>query len=156
MEANVIDKLLSFLDVDAATKRSGKTLSDLLAPNLDGIIDHFYSRVQEFDINPHVTDRAIAKLKVSQKQHWIELFNSQFDEDYLRNVRRIAVRHRDVDLNPMWYVAGYMRLKLAFIEVIIRSRLPVETKGQLIKTLDKYIAIDMALALGTYDTVLLD
>ena len=56
----------------------------------------------------------------------------------------------------MWYIAGYMRLKLAFIEVIIRSNFPAETKGHLIKALDQYIAIDMALALGTYDTVVLD
>ena len=152
----MIDKLLEFLDVDATTKRSGKLLSDLLEPRLDGIIERFYTRVQELDINPHVTDRAIGALKVSQKQHWVELFNSQFDESYLRNVRRIAVRHRDVELDPMWYIAGYMRLKLAFIEVIIRSAFPIEVKGQLIKTLDKYIAIDMALALGTYDTVVLD
>ncbi len=152
----MINKLLNFLEVDAATRRSGKILSDLLAPQLDGIIDHFYVRVQEFDINSNVTNRAIGSLKISQKQHWIELFNSQFDESYLRKVRRIAVRHRDVDVDPMWYIAGYSRLKLAFIEVIIRSKLPVEVKGQLVKTLDKYIAIDMALALGTYDTVVLD
>jgi methyl-accepting chemotaxis protein len=152
----VIDRLLEFLDVDAPTKRSGKLLSDLLGPQLDDIIDRFYTSVQQFDINPHVTDRAIGALKISQKQHWVELFNSQFDEGYLRNVRRIAVRHRDIDLDPMWYIAGYMRIKLAFIEVIIRSAFPVEVKGQLIKTLDKYIAIDMALALGTYDTVVLD
>lgn len=152
----MIDKLLDFLDVDAATRRSGKLLSDLLEPQLDGIIDRFYARVQSFDINPHVTNRTIGALKISQKRHWVELFNSQFDESYLRNVRRIAVRHRDIDLDPMWYIAGYMRLKLAFIEAIIRSKFPVEVKGQLVKTLDKYIAIDMALALGTYDTVVLD
>lgn len=152
----MIDRLLRFLDVDDATKASGATLSNLLAPQLDGIIERFYSRVQEFDLNPHVTARSIASLKIKQKQHWIDLFNSQFDENYLRNVRRIAVRHRDVELNPMWYIAGYMRLKLAFIEVILKSRAPIETKGQMIKTLDKYIAIDMALALGTYDTVVLD
>lgn len=152
----MIDRLLSFLEVDDTTKASGATLSNLLAPQLDGIIERFYSRVQEFNLNPHVTDRSVASLKIKQKQHWIDLFNSQFDENYLRNTRRIAVRHRDVELNPMWYIAGYMQIKLAFIEVILRSRLPVETKGQMIKTLDKYIAIDMALALGTYDTVVLD
>lgn len=152
----MIDKLLGFLEIDAAAKRSGKILSDLIAPQLDGIIDRFYARVQEFDINPHVTDKAIASLKTRQKQHWIELFNSQFGEEYLRNVRRIAVRHRDIELDPMWYIAGYMRLKLAFIEVIILSNFPVETKGHLIKALDQFIAVDMALALGTYDTVVLD
>ena len=152
----MIDRLLRFLEVDATAKRSGKILSDLVAPHLDDIIDHFYSRVQEFDINPQVTDKAITSLKTRQKQHWIELFNSQFGEDYLRNVRRIALRHRDIELDPMWYIAGYMRLKLAFIEVIIHSNFPVGVKGQLIKTLDQYIAVDMALALGTYDTVVLD
>jgi hypothetical protein len=40
--------------------------------------------------------------------------------------------------------------------VILKSRLPVESTGRMIKTLDKYIAIDMALALGTYDPVVLD
>lgn len=152
----MIDRLLKFLDVDDTTQASGAILSKLLAPQLDGIIERFYSRVQEFDLNPHVNERSVTSLKIKQKQHWIDLFNSQFDENYLRNTRRIAVRHRDVELNPMWYIAGYMRLKLAFIEVILKSRAPVETKGQMIKTLDKYIAIDMALALGTYDTVVLD
>ena len=69
----MIDKLLGFLEIDAATKRSGKILSDLIAPQLDGIIDRFYARVQEFDINPHVTVKAITSLKTRQKQHWIEL-----------------------------------------------------------------------------------
>jgi hypothetical protein len=152
----MIDRLLRFLEVDDATKASGATLSNLLAPQLDGIIERFYARVQEFDLNPYVTERSVASLKIKQKQHWIDLFNSQFDETHLRTTRRIAVRHRDVALNPMWYIAGYMRLKLAFIEVILKSHAPIETKGQMIKTLDKYIAIDMALALGTYDTVVLD
>lgn len=112
--------------------------------------------MQEYDLNPHVNERSIASLRIKQKQHWIDLFNSLFDENYLRNTRRIAVRHRDVELNPMWYIAGYMRLKLASIEVILKLRLPVESNGRMIKTLNKYIAIDMALALGTYDTVVLD
>ena len=38
----MIDKLLGFLEIDAAAKRSGKILSDLIAPQLDGIIDRLY------------------------------------------------------------------------------------------------------------------
>ena len=152
----MIAKLLKFMQIDDATKASAATLSALLAPRIDGIIDQFYNKVQDFDISPHVTSQTVVALKVRQKQHWIELFRSQFEEDYLRNVRRIAMRHRDIELSPMWYVAGYMTLKLSFIEVILRSAHPTEIKGQLVKTLDKYIAIDMALALSVYDTVVLD
>lgn len=152
----MIGKLLDFLEVDSETRASASLLSDLLAPRVDDVIEDFYDKVQDFNLSPHITDQVIPALKQKQKRHWMALFHSQFDEEYFASIRQIGVRHRDIELGPLWYVAGYMRLKLAFIEVIIRSDLPVVTKGQLVKTLDKYIAIDMALALSTYDAVILD
>ena len=56
----------------------------------------------------------------------------------------------------MWYVAGYMTLKISFTNVIAETALPPITKGRLIKSLDKFVAFDMALALSTYDAVVLD
>jgi hypothetical protein len=152
----MIEKLFQFLNIDAETRASASLLSDLLVPHVDEVVEEFYSKVEELDISAHIGSRTISTLKQKQKQHWIALFQSQFQDDYFAGVRRIGVRHRDIELNPMWYVAGYMRLKLAFVEVIIRSHLPAVTKGQLVKTLDKYIAIDMAFALSTYDAVILD
>jgi hypothetical protein len=152
----MIEKLFQFLNIDAETRASASLLSDLLVPHVDEVVEEFYNKVEDLGISAHIDSRAISALKQKQKQHWIALFQSQFQDDYFAGVRRIGVRHRDIELNPMWYVAGYMRLKLAFVEVVIRSHLPAVTKGQLVKTLDKYIAIDMALALSTYDAVILD
>lgn len=152
----MIDRLLQFLEIDAETRASAFALSELLAPHFDAIIEDFYITVQQFDVNPHVTGRIVPTLKQKQKQHWLALFHSRFDDEFLTSISRIGVRHRDIDLNPMWYVAGYMRLKLSFIEVIIRSDLHPATKGQMLKTLDKYIAIDMAMALSAYNAVILD
>jgi hypothetical protein len=155
-KGEMIAKLFEFLNVDSETKASASILSDLLTPRMDEVIEDFYKEVQDLNISPHINGHAISALKQKQKQHWIALFQSQFQEEYFASVRRIGVRHRDIELNPLWYVAGYMRLKLAFVEVIIKSNFPAVTKGQLVKTLDKYIAIDMALALSTYDAVILD
>jgi len=152
----MIEKIMAFLEIDAETQASAVTLSQLLVPHFDRAIEEFYATVMRFQINPHVTARSIATLKQRQKQHWLTLFHSRFDDEFFSSVSRIGVRHRDIDLNPMWYVAGYTRLKLAFVEVIIQSDLHVVTKGQLVKTLDKYIAVDMALALSAYDAVILD
>jgi hypothetical protein len=152
----MIGKLLEFLEVNSETKASASILSDLLTPRIDDVIEKFYDRVQNFDISPHITEQVIPALKDKQKQHWMGLFRSQFQEEYFASIRRIGMRHHDIALSPMWYVAGYMWLKLAFIDVIIRSDYPAVTKGQLVKTLDKYIAIDMAFALSTYDAVILD
>jgi len=154
--ACMVDRLFKFLDIDAETKASAQLLSQLLAPRVDDVIEEFYATVQRHQVNAHVTPRVVPALKRKQKEHWLALFNSQFDQDYFASIRQIGVRHRDIELSPMWYVAGYAKLKLAFVEVIIRSDLPVTIKGQLLKTLDKYIAVDMAMALSTYDAVILD
>ncbi|AXK83085.1 hypothetical protein DW352_22735 [Pseudolabrys taiwanensis] len=152
----MVQKLLDFLQIDSEDRASALMLSELLKPHFDQAIEEFYATVQDFQINPFVTARTIPVLKERQKQHWLSLLHSRFDADFFASVGRIGVRHRDIQLNPMWYVAGYTRLKLAFIEIIIKSDLHVVTKGQLVKTLDKYIAIDMSLALSAYDAVILD
>jgi len=152
----MLEKLLEFLQIDSEDRASALLLSELLKPHFDRAIEEFYATVQEFKINPHVTARAIPVLKERQKQHWLSLLHSRFDSDFFASVSRIGVRHRDIELNPMWYVAGYTRLKLAFVEIIIKSDLHVVTKGQLVKTLDKYIAVDMSLALSAYNAVILD
>lgn len=152
----MLDKLLRFLDIDAEARASAAALSQLLEPHFDQAIEEFYATVEDFEISPHISHAVVAQLKPKQKQHWRALFHSRFDEKFFAGVRRIGVRHRDIDLNPMWYVAGYTRLKLAFTEVIIRSDLPAVTKGQLVKTLDKYVAIDVALAMSAYDAIIVD
>ncbi len=120
------------------------------------MIERFYAKVRTHDISPHVTDEAIERLKERQKNHWASLFGAQFDEGYVNSVRKIGIRHRDIALNPMWYVAGYMLLKIEFTRVVVEAPLPPITKGRLIKTLDKFAAFDMALALSTYDAAVLD
>lgn len=150
-----IEHLIAFLEVDADTMVSAEILSDLLVPRLDEIIEDFYDHVQKHDVNVPVPDDIIPRLKEKQKQHWLRLFKSQFGADYCASARRIGLRHRDLDLDPAWYVAGYVRLKLAYIEVILRSGFSPVTKGRLIMTLEKYIAIDMAVALSAFDAVVL-
>lgn len=66
------------------------------------------------------------------------------------------MRHREIDLDLMWYVLGYAALKISFTEVIIDSQLPPITKGRLVKALEKYVAFDMALALSTYSAAVVD
>jgi hypothetical protein len=148
-----IDKLLAFLEVDSNTVATAEILSDILAPKLDDIIERFYENVLRYDISPALTADTIVTLKEKQKQHWLALFTSRFGPDYCASARRIAIRHRDIALNPRWYIAGYVQLKLAYTDVIMDSEFGPLTKRNLVETLEKYIAVDMALALSTYDAI---
>lgn len=51
---------------------------------------------------------------------------------------------------------GYARIKTDFSRVILNADLPLATKTAFLVTLDKYVALDMALAISSYTSLLLD
>jgi truncated hemoglobin YjbI len=147
---------LSFVGIGEGEKSLARLLWQLIAPHVDRIIDEFYAKVHEAQIMPSVNQRIVERLKVRQAEHWAALFGSAFDERYANSVRRIGIRHRDIALDPLWYVAGYMTMKIEMVNVIVATDLSPHEKGRMIKTLDKYIAIDMGLALSTYSASIVD
>ena len=151
-----ISNLVTFLEIDDETRTRGSELWDLLQPHADAVVDRFYEKVKSSAISNRVTDDVIEGLKGKQKEHWARLFTGRFDPDYVNGVRQVGIRHRDIALDPMWFVAGYMALKIAFMNVIAEAPLPPITKGRFIKMLDKYTAFDMAIALSAYNAVLVD
>lgn len=152
----MISKLLQFIEIDEETKRRGQEIWQLLEPQVDDILLSFYDIVRPYHVNANLTDDSITALIAKQKRHWKSLFSSQFDDDYANSVRRLGIRHREINLDLVWYVMGYSRLKIAFTGAIIDCEMPPITKGRLIKALEKYVAFDMALALSTYSAVVFD
>ena len=64
----------------------------------------------------------------------------------------IGIKHHEIGLDSKWYIAGYAIIKAAFAEKIMEAPLPMRAKSALIVTLEKYVAIDMALALSAYSS----
>jgi hypothetical protein len=152
----MLSELLEFLEIDDQTKRYAPQLWQVLAPHADEIIDAFYRKVEDSHIHSHITPATVERLKQAQKKHWTALFSSSCDDDYAAGVRRVAFRHREINLSLAWYVAGYAAIKIEFINVIVHSDYPVATKGHLIRTLEKYVALDTALALSVHDMAVVD
>jgi hypothetical protein len=152
----MIEKLQNFIGITDETSQWGLEIWRVIEPRTDAILETFYAKIGSFHIDVELTEKTIARLMAKQKQHWRALFNSKFDEGYANSVRRLGIRHREINLDPAWYVLGYATLKGAFTEVIIDSQMPPIKKGRLIKALDKYVAFDMALALSTYNAIVFD
>lgn len=153
---DIVVQLRDFLAIDDTSKQYARELLALFAAHADDIVDAFYRKIQKSAIGTYVSDDAIERLKPKQKAHWEALFNSDFGRDYAQSVRRIGIRHRDVALNPSWYVAGYAKLKIELLRLIAMLDVPPEKRMCLVTALEKYVAIDMALALASYDSVILD
>lgn len=149
-------QLLRFLEIDDETRTYAAHLWQIVEPKLPMVIEVFYGKVRRTLYGEALSDEVIARLKEAQRKHWTMLFTSDFSEDYLNSVRRVGLRHRDISLDPTWYVAAYMALKIEFVNIIVRSDHSVITKGHLIRTLDRYFAIDMGIALSTYMAAVLD
>lgn len=155
--ASLFVRILDFLEVDADTRARAHRVGRLLEPHFDGVADYIYDKVMAAEISPHVTLETVERLKQRQKQHWRALFETTFDRRYREGVERIGIAHRDIDLDPAWYIAGYTLMKMEFSNIIVRLDLPIAEKGHLIRTLDKYLAIDMGLSLSAFHaTALVD
>ncbi|GIK99040.1 MAG: hypothetical protein BroJett029_32490 [Alphaproteobacteria bacterium] len=148
--------LMTFLGIDDTCRANARKAWEIVDPKLDGVIADFYASVRGSEVGPLVGHEIIERLKRKQREHWTRLFTSDFDVTYANSVRRIGIQHRDVGLDPKWFIASYVRLKAEFTNIIVHEDIPVAQKGHLIRALDRYVAIDMGLALSTYLAAIVD
>lgn len=148
--------LLKFLSIDEETRAYALKLGKLLYPHLDGIIDRFYANALTNNVNAHINPDIVRRLRIEQKNHWVHLFATAVNESYFNGVRRIIERHRAIDLDPMWYVAGYFNFKIEFTAVVVRSKLSRVELGHTLLALEKYVAVDMSLTMSNTHPAFID
>ena len=151
-----MERMLRFLAIDQQSRRDAVQIWRLIEPRADGIIENFYAEVLRSELDLSLNAKTIDRLKPKQKEHWKTLFESRFDQEYFNNASLIGIRHREIGLDAKWYVAGYMKIKNCFSTEIVKAPAPLSTKARLGATLDKYIAVDMALAISSYTSLLVD
>lgn len=151
-----MDKLIRFLDIDPAAQLHAAAIWRLIEHRIDPIIEVFYADVRQSDTALSLSDQTIVRLKVSQREHWRALFESRLDLQYFNSASLIGIRHAQIGLDPKWYIAGYARIKSDFSRIVLGADLPLITKAAFVVTLDKYVALDMALAVSSYTSLLLD
>jgi hypothetical protein len=148
--------LLRFLCIDEESQRYARRIWDIIEPKLDEAIDIFYAAIRNSPVGGLIPDDVLERLRPKQSEHWARLFTSNFDVVYANSVRRAGIRHRDIGLDAMWFIAAYMSLKAELTNLIVHADIPTTEKGRLVRTLDKYVAVDMGLAVSTYLAAVVD
>ncbi len=151
-----MNELIRFLEIDARARQYAKLLWPLVEDHAGDIIEKFYIEARKSDMEPALDDETISRLKLKQIEHWQALFSSKFDKQYFSRASLVGIKHCEIDLDPKWYIAGYNKIRGQFVKLILDSPLPTSTKSNLVATLDKYVALDMALALSSYSSWLVD
>lgn len=151
-----MDKLIQFLAIDSTARCQAAAIWPIIEHRIDPIVESLYADVQQSDTALALSDQTIQRLKVTQREHWRALFESPLDLQYFNRASLIGIRHSQIGLDPKWYIAGYARIKSDFARIILDAELPPTTKTDFVITLDKYVALDMALAVSSYTSLLLD
>jgi hypothetical protein len=144
-------KYVGLLDIAPADTRHARAFWSIVEPQIGGIVDRFYAKLRQSEAGAFLEDDIVARLKTKQVQHWARLFASQFDEDYVCSVQRVGIRHRDIKLGTAWFVSGYMAIKMEFVEAVLKADIPSADKGEILKAVEKYVALDMSIALSAYE-----
>jgi len=151
-----MDKLIRFLDIDPTAQLHAAAIWLLIEHRLDHTIETFYADMRHSDAALALSEQTVQRLKITQREHWRALFESRLDLQYFNSASLVGIRHSQIGLDPKWYIAGYARIKNDFARVILNAELPLATKASFLVTLDKYVALDMALAVSSYTSLLLD
>jgi Arc/MetJ-type ribon-helix-helix transcriptional regulator len=150
----IINDRLRFLEIDEAVIEELRKARELLAPELDRMLDQFYSHVSDepqlrelFD-----NDKSMAKARAAQKLHWLEsLLTGEFTDDYCRRTERIGHAHARAGLTPNWYIGGYSTMLTQFIQHILASRSGDQhSASPVIEALCKAVMLDVDLVIHSY------
>jgi len=152
-----MQEIVRYLGIDTRAQLLAERLWHFLEDPSSEILRAFYQDTRQSPAGRLLDDQIIEGLIIKQKEHWRSLFNSGFDEAYLRRATLIGIRHHEVGLDSKWYIAAYALMKARFAEhLILHTALPLPLKSTLVVTLEKYVAVDMALALSSYSAWLVD
>lgn len=151
-----MDDLVQYLGIDDRTKRSAEALWRIVDADMARVIEDFYTNTRQSAAGLGLDDATIERLKLRQKEHWRALFHSRFDREFADRASMIGLRHQQVGLSASWYIAGYSMIKLDLARIVMAAPLTLGIKTELIATLEKYVALDMACALSSYSAWLVD
>ncbi len=151
-----MERLIRFLNIDVEAKRDAAAIWPLIEHRVDPVIETFYAELRRSDSALPLSAQFVRRLKAKQKDNWHALFESRLDQQYFNSASLIGINHYEIGLDLKWYIAGYVRIKGDFSHAILDSSLPLTTGTSLVTTLDKYVALDMALAISSYTSLLVD
>jgi hypothetical protein len=143
-------ELMQILGIDGNTREQGRLLAAILDEHGEAIFSVFYERIVNISWAHKFQDGEVEALKLKQFAHWKGLFAGPLDIQYLRHATLIGAVHRQRGIEPLLYIVGYGIVKTAILEIIAKKDIPPASKGRLMVALDKFISLDVGLAMVGY------
>ncbi|MGC9168119.1 MAG: protoglobin domain-containing protein [Desulfurella sp.] len=128
------------------------SLKDLAKKNANSFVEELYKFISNFDnyskflSSEEIKNRYKEKLKL----WFLDLFNAQFNEDYLRKIKKIGEVHAQIGL-PSHYVSATMNFIRSFLHSIVLENYDVYHRQEELKlSIDKILDINLDIMTSSY------
>ncbi len=143
---------LSFLKIDEKTREDLRKFRKVLQSHLPEVLDEFYSHIGSIPQLNRMVGGKIAHLKQIQGDHWLNLFNANFEESYMDRVTSIGQTHERIGLEPRWYIGGYcLALNYLLGLAVKKHRFNPSACTRMVQSITKAVFCDMELAITIYN-----
>ena len=157
--SNSLSDDLAFGRIDADTREQLRALFPLVEPALPAVLDVLYDHVLQWPALKvlFASPERIKFARERQIAHWVQLFSASYDADYIASVKRIALTHARIGLDPKYYICSYLIALEELHGVILRavvgtfSTAARRAKAEaMIRTVDRAILFDLQLVVEGY------
>jgi uncharacterized membrane protein (DUF373 family) len=147
-----LDKIKLIYSFDEGDASNLTQIKDLMNSNANEFISGVYSFISNFDDfskflpNDEIRTRHRDKLKI----WFLSLFSGKYDNEYLRQLKRIGEIHSEIKL-PSHYVSATMNYIRNFIHKVILKNIPASNKrDEIIESINKIIDINLDIIISSY------
>ena len=144
-----IKLIYSFNDTDVENL---KFIKSIMEANAKEFIDGVYSFISNFeDFSKFLPNDEIRNRHQEKLKFWfLNMFSGEYDNDYLRRLKRIGEVHSDIKL-PSHYVSATMNYIRNYIHsIILKNFTDNDKKDSLIESTNKIIDINLDIIISSY------
>ena len=144
---------LAFLELDETDAERLRALGTVFESYAETFVEAFYEHLFAFpETAAFLQDPArVERLKKHQRRHFASLLNARWDEDFVRERRRVGQTHAEVGLDPRLFLGAYNQYVQHSFRHFVRQRAiqPGEHLERILSLL-KAIFLDVGLTLDAY------
>ncbi len=148
-----LERQIAVISLTEADLALIKVLEPMVTQHIDTIVNDFYENItnQPNLLQIIATFSTVDRLKMTFKNHILEIFAGNINNDYIEKRIRIAHVHVKVGLNTKWYISAFQNLMNLLIDLFDTN---IENKVDLvnsIKAMSKLLNFEQQLVLEAYE-----
>ncbi|MBD8523036.1 globin-coupled sensor protein [Lysinibacillus fusiformis] len=146
-------KQIEMLNVTKEDLQYLKAFQPYVMDNVDHIVNRFYNMIgtEQHLVNIISHHSSVEKLKVTLRQHIIEMFNGTIDEVFYQRRVKIAKVHVHIGLRTQWYICAFQDLSLSFIDLVEQHIDHPRDQFNTIRAISKICNFEQQLVLEAYE-----